>query len=140
VKVLTSNVKNGNGGSRRSLLLRSIYAICLAAGTPAHVLFDLRYGLLLTGLEPLGYPLVVRLYWASLTFLDPIGVLLLIVWPRAGLILCVGIIVTDVANNSWVCYLRSGIDMNYILEVAFLLFVMTTVRYAWEGLPRKAAA
>jgi hypothetical protein len=41
------------GASRRSLILRTTYAACLAVATPVHVLFDVRYGLLLSGLEPL---------------------------------------------------------------------------------------
>jgi hypothetical protein len=80
--------------SRRSLIIHAIYAVCLASATVTHVLFDVRYGILLSSLEPLGYPLFVRLYWASLTFLDPLAALLLFFRPRAGLILCVGIIVT----------------------------------------------
>lgn len=125
--------------SRRSLILRTTYATCLALATPVHVLFDVRYGLLLSGLEPLGYPLAVRMYWASLTFLDPLGVLLLFVRPRAGLVLCTVIIVTDVLNNSWVGYHRSesAFNINYILQVAFLLFVAATVRSAWQGLPQR---
>jgi hypothetical protein len=120
--------------SRRSLILRSVYAMCLALATPAHVIFDVRYGLLLGGLESLGYPAFVRMYWASLTFLDPLCVLLLFVRPRAGLILCVGIIVTDVLNNSWVRYHGSEVDISYILEVVFLIFVVATVKCAWQGL------
>jgi len=122
--------------SRRSLILRSMYAMCLALATPAHVIFDVRYGLLLGGLESLGYPAFVRIYWASLTFLDPLCVLLLFVRPRAGLILCVGIIVTDVLNNSWVRYHRSEVDFSYMLEVGFLIFVVATVKYAWQGYQR----
>jgi hypothetical protein len=28
------------------------------------------------------------------------------------------------------------VDINYLLEVAFLLFVVATVRYAWQGLSK----
>jgi hypothetical protein len=83
------------------------------------------------GLEPLGYPLLVRLYWASLTFLDPLAAVLLFVRPRHGLILCVAIIVTDVLNNSWVLYhFHSSSVLNLGPEIAFLIFVLSTVRYA----------
>jgi hypothetical protein len=77
----------------------------------------------------------------------------LFVRPRAGLVLCAVIIATDVLNNSWVAYHRSefgplvldngqtvyhhsGANMSLILEVAFLIFVFATIRYAWKGLPR----
>ena len=139
--------------SKGSIILRSIYATCLALATITHVLVDARCGVFLAGLEPLGYPIGVRLYWASLTFLDPAAAILLFARPRAGLVLCVVIIATDVLNNSWVAYHRSefgplvlgngqtvyhhsGGDMSLILEVAFLIFVFATVRYAWKGLPR----
>jgi hypothetical protein len=122
--------------SKHSLIIRTIYAICLVPATFTHVLFDVRYGILLGGLEPLGYPPFVRVYWAALTFLDPLAAFLLFVRPRAGLILCVAIIVTDVLNNSGVRYHRSGVDINYILEVGFLVLVLVTVRAAWRGLPR----
>ena len=138
---------------RGSLILRAIYAACLALATIIHVLVDVRYGVLLSGLEPLGYPLGVRVYWASLTVLDPLAALLLLFRPRAGLVLCVAIIVTDVLNNSWVLYHRSEfvsgvlnnnrmlyhgseVDIGYILQVTFLAFVLVTVRYAWQGLPK----
>jgi hypothetical protein len=136
-----------------SVVLRSIYATCLALATITHVLVDVRYGVFLAGLEPLGYPIGVRLYWASLTFLDPAAAILLFVRPRAGLVLCAVIIATDVLNNSWVAYHHSefgplvldngqtvyhhsGANMSLILEVAFLIFVFATIRYAWKGLPR----
>jgi len=75
------------------------------------------------------------MYWASLTLLDPLAALFLFFRPRAGLVLCVAIIVTDVLNNSWVRYHRREVDIGYILQVVFLVFVLATVRYACEGLP-----
>jgi hypothetical protein len=114
------------------------------------VLVDVKYGIVLAGLEPLGYPTFVRFYWASLTLLDPVAAILLFVLPRTGLVLCAVIITTDVINNSWVVYHRqefgplmldggeavprqSGADINLILQFAFLIFVFATVRYAWNG-------
>jgi hypothetical protein len=97
--------------------------------------------MLLDGLRPLGYPLIARLYWASLTFLDPVAAVLLFVRPRAGLVLCAGIIVTDVINNGWVGYMRSEVEadflLGYLAQVVFLVFVLATIRYAWEGLPKR---
>jgi hypothetical protein len=139
--------------SKASIILRGIYATCLVLATITHVLVDMRYGVFLASLEPLGYPIGIRLYWASLTFLDPAAAILLFVRPRAGLVLCAVIIATDVLNNSWVAYHRpvfgplvldhgqtvfhhSGANMNLLLEVAFLIFVFATIRYSWKGLPR----
>jgi hypothetical protein len=127
--------------ARRSLIIRTIYAICLLLATCTHVIFDVQYGMLLGGLRPLGYPLIARLFGASLTFLDPLAALLLFVRPRAGLVLCAGIIVTDVINNGWVGYMRSEVEtdflLGYLAQVAFLIFVLATIRYAWEGLPKR---
>jgi len=137
--------------SKGSTVLRRIYATCLALATITHVLFDVRYGILLAGLEPLGYPIGVRLYWASLTFLDPAAAILLFVRPRIGLVLCAFIIATDVINNSWVAYHhsdfgplvlngdhtvphQSGANIGLIVQSAFLIFVFATVRAAWKGL------
>jgi hypothetical protein len=74
--------------SKASSILRGIYATCPALATITHVLVDMRYGVSRAGLEPLGYPIGVRLYWASLTFLAPAAAILLFVRPRAGLVLC----------------------------------------------------
>lgn len=72
-------------------------------------------------------------YWTSLLFIDPLTVLLLLVVPRVGLILCVAVIVTDVAHNSWFA-LHYPVQMDlYLSQIAFLLFVVCTVRTAWRG-------
>jgi hypothetical protein len=87
--------------SKGSIILRSIYATCLALATITHVLVDVRYGVFLAGLEPLGYPIGVRSYWASLTFLDPAAAILLFVCPRAGLALTSRwLTVTEDSNGS----------------------------------------
>jgi hypothetical protein len=140
--------------SKRSILLRSFYAICLVLGTITHVLVDVRYGVLLAGLEPLGYPTGVRLYWASLALLDPAAAILLFARPRVGLVLCAVIIATDVLNNSWVAYHSAEFgplvlgnsqtvhnhspNLSLILEIAFCIFVFVTIRYAWKGSTRDA--
>jgi hypothetical protein len=41
-----------------------------------------------------------------------------------------------VLDNGQTVYHHSGADMSLILEVAFLIFVFATIRYAWKGLPR----
>ena len=44
-------------------------------------------------------PLPLNAYWTSLTFLDPIAAVLLLWRPRAGLVLTLVIITSDVAVN-----------------------------------------
>jgi xanthine/uracil permease len=66
--------------------------------------------------------------------------LLLLVAPAAGLILCVAVIVTDVAHNSWFA-LHHPIRMDlYLSQIVSLLFVAFTVRTAWRGAVNRCAA
>ena len=116
--------------SRRSLYLRVIYALCLCGATWTHLQVALAHGLWWDygGAAPL-----TRIYWTSLLFIDPLTALLLLVAPATGLILCVAVIATDVAHNSWFA-LHHPVRMDlYLSQIVFLLFVVTTVRTAWRG-------
>ncbi|MCX4146637.1 MULTISPECIES: hypothetical protein [Paraburkholderia] len=122
---------------RRSFYLRLIYALCLCGATWAHLQAALVHGLWWDygGAAPL-----TQIYWTSLLFINPLTVLLLLLSPRAGLILCVAVIVTDVVHNSWFA-LHHPIRMDlYVSQIAFLLFVAFTVRTAWRGAASRAAA
>jgi hypothetical protein len=120
--------------TKASLALRIIYALCLAGATFVHVAIHLQYGLLLGALETEGFPLASRLFWSSLTLLDPLAVLLLFIRPRVGLVLTTAIIVSDVAHNSWIVYRTGGTsDPKYWAQIGFLVFVLATVRIAWRG-------
>ncbi|PQV51955.1 hypothetical protein [Paraburkholderia sp. BL21I4N1] len=121
----------------RSLHLRVIYALCLCGATWTHLQVALTHGLWWDygGAAPL-----TRVYWTSLLFIDPLTALLLLVAPVAGLILCVAVIVTDVAHNSWFA-LHHPIRMDlYLSQIVFLLFVLSTVRSAWRGVVRARPA
>ncbi len=72
-----------------------------------------------------------RVFWTSLTFLDPLAAFLLFFRPRAGLFLTVAIIASDVLNNFLV--LRAFLNTAFLLQVVFLLFVSFTVHIAWRG-------
>ena len=61
--------------------------------------------------------------------------MLLFVAPLPGIVLTISIIVSDVAMNTWI-ELREGWSLTnwmYLSQVAFLVLVLTTSRYA---LPR----
>lgn len=120
--------------TRASFILRIIYAVCLAGATCVHVATHVQHGVLLGALEGYGYPAVTRVFWSSLTLLDPLAALLLFFRPRAGLALAGAIIVCDVAHNSWILH-RFGMapDAAYWAQVAFLLFLFVTIRMAWRG-------
>jgi hypothetical protein len=86
-----------------------------------------------------GVPLVPSVFWTSLTFLDPLAVLLLFVRPRPGVALTVAIIVTDVIHNTWLNqYLGVRPGVEYAAQVAFLVFVLATAKTAWRLRPAPA--
>ena len=123
--------------TKASLALRIIYAVCLTGATCVHVATHIQYGPLLGALEGHGYPVITRVFWSSLTLLDPLAAMLLFFRPRAGLALAGAIIISDVAHNSWILH-RFGIapDAAYWAQVAFLLFLFATIRVAWQGASR----
>lgn len=120
--------------TKASLTLRIVYAVCLAGATCVHVATHVQYGLLLGALEDHGFSLGTRLFWSSLTLLDPLAALLMFYRPHAGLLLAGVIIASDVGHNSWILH-RFGMapDAAYWAQVAFLLFLIATVRVAWRG-------
>lgn len=125
-----------------STRIRIIYAVCLGAGTVTHAATLWTCGLLCTyG----GVPLITRTFWTSLTFLDPLAATLLFVRPRLGLASTLVIMLSDVANNTliWTSHRSPGLAFNgvnqfaYACQLAFLIFVLSTVRLAW---PERASS
>jgi hypothetical protein len=113
---------------KASRVLRAIYAICLLGATCIHVAILSQHGVLW---DYGGAHLLTRVYWTSLTVLDPLAALLLFVRPRVGLILTVLIIASDVLHNTLV-----GVPLlnaMYLSQIAFLIFVASTVYVAWKG-------
>ena len=122
--------------TRVSLILRIIFALCLIGATCVHVATHLRFGVFLGALDGTGFPFFTRIYWSSLTIIDPLAAVLLFVRPRAGLVLATAVIVSDVVHNSWMLHhLQSGPDAMYWAQVAFLVFLLATVSTAWRGSP-----
>lgn len=121
--------------SLASLALRAVFALSLLAGAWTHFRILAAHGLLW---DYGGVPGFTRVFWTSLTFLDPLAAILLFLKPRVGLALTVGIIVLDVAHNAWfyahVSLHPSGyLNWMFVSQVAFLLFVLLTIRIAWRG-------
>ncbi len=116
-----------------SAVLRPIYAVSLLAGATTHIWTLVTHGVMW---DYGGVPLVSRVYWTSLTVLDPLAAALLFLKPRAGLALTVAIIASDVLHNTWFMLRSSAPEWQnwmYVLQVLFLLFVLATVRRAWRG-------
>ena len=49
-------------------------------------------------------PLLSRLFWDSLTFLDPLAIILLFLKPKTGVILVLSIISLDVIHNNYIYF------------------------------------
>jgi hypothetical protein len=117
------------------LLLRLVYALCLLVGASTHVWIVAHHGLLW---DYGGAPLFSRVFWTSLTFLDPLAAILLFLKPRVGLAMTLAIIAADVAHNTWFnMYVglapRDFLNWISFPQVAFLIFVVVTFRSAWRG-------
>ncbi len=122
--------------TRLPLAIRLLFAVCLLGATYNHVRADLDCGLLCS--YGFNAPLPSRLYWASLTVLDPLAAALLFVRPRAGLVLTVAIIASDVAHNTYyVVSAGQWANPFYLSQVGFLVLVAATAPCAWRGLPRR---
>lgn len=118
-----------------SFYIRLIYFFCLAGASVNHAGANLAHGLLW---DYGGVPLVSSMFWTSLTFLDPLAAILLLVRPRWGVGMTVAIIVVDVLHNSWLNhYLAVLPSAAYYAQVAFLVFVASSAKTAWgKGMPQ----
>ena len=70
-------------------------------GTSTHLAWVLKYGFLA---EEYQAKLFSKIFWDSLTFLDPMAAILLFLRPKIGLFLTLGIIIADVVHNNLVYY------------------------------------
>lgn len=110
---------------RASVLIRTLFAVCLLAATFNHARAILQHGVL----WDYGYgdriAMFSRLYWAALTILDPLAAVLLFVKPRAGVLLTIAIIVSDVIHNTYYVALSDQwLAPFYLAQVGFLVFVL----------------
>ncbi len=120
--------------------MRLIYAVCLAGATFNHARIIAAHG---WGWDYGGVSRFSALYWTSLTFLDPLAVVLLFARPRWGLALTVAIMLTDVAHNGGLTLLYGGgwrdwlADENLVLQSLFLVFVLASIGVAWRALRKE---
>ncbi len=98
--------KNLNRNTRGIIIAQ---AIGMLMGTSTHVIWAINNGFLS---DEYNANLFSKLFWDSLTFLDPISVLLLIIRPKSGLYLTLVIIVVDVVHNNM--FYREELYLNSI--------------------------
>lgn len=123
-----------SGLSWRTDWVRFVYAVCLLGASVTHASIAWIHGILW---DYGGVAGVTRVFWTSLTFLDPLAVILLLVGSRVGLVLAFAIILADVVHNTWFG-LRHGVSLSsagwmYYSQLGFLLFVVLTLRSAWRA-------
>jgi hypothetical protein len=122
--------------NRPDFLIRCVYALCLLVATCTHATALIQHGIFW---DYGGIGWLSAAFWTSLTVADPVAAVLLFVAPRRGLILTAGIIGLDVLHNTIVfrddllhpSALRAWTLLALGFQVAFLLFVIATIRFAW---------
>ena len=84
------------------------------------------------------FPLGVRLFWVSLTFLDPATVALIILRRRSGIVLGIAVMIADIAVN-WTVFATVGGLSPYgvISQSLFAVLIVVTARplWIWFGQP-----
>ncbi len=101
-----------------------------AVGTTTHTLQLIEGG----WLPDYSAPLWLNAYWTALTFLDPLAVVLLLTRLRAGLLLAVTIMLSNVAINSYAAYvLNFGFGWSLQLQSLFGGFVLGAAGFLWSS-------
>lgn len=136
MKPVWQSIKSYPTGTRLVLL---VYVVAFSVGTATH-LNSIFHGWWLPH-----HPLL-NSYWASLALLDPLAIVLLLRAPKAGLLLALVIMVTDVGINSAVSYMYldpgGGYAVNYFVQLqsVFLGFLIGSAPFVWRYVRRQGAA
>ena len=124
---------------RSSLVVRSIWAACLLIAGSNHARILLQHGLFW---DYGGVGGASAVYWSSLTIIDPLVAALLFVRPKAGIVITILLIVTNVIHNLIITarwapegeFLSRVASNPFIIsQIGFMLFVAATARVAWRG-------
>jgi hypothetical protein len=123
---------------RASIVIRTLFAVCLLAATFNHARAILQHGVLWDYGYGSKIALTSRLYWTVLTILDPLAAVLLFVKPRAGIWLTVAIIVSDVIHNTYyVAANDQWLAPFYLAQVGFLVIVLGLAPLAARAAPSR---
>ena len=116
-----------------------VWIVGFLIGTTTHVL-DLVAGGLETYAE---FPTALRLFWVSLTVIDPITAALLALRRRAGIVLALIVILADIAVN-WTVFATVGGNplFGVVNQTVFAAILLATapILWRWFGTPSSAAA
>jgi hypothetical protein len=101
-----------------------------SVGTMFHVIDLLTQGFGVYG----NVPVWVRVFWVSLTIIDPVVVVLLLLRVRAGIWLGCAVLVVDVGVNWSVALTIPGATgPGLITQPLFLLFLLSTAPLLWRS-------
>lgn len=88
-----------------------------------------------------GFPTGVRLFWMSLTILDPVTAALIIFRRRPGIVLGAAVIIADIAVNWTVFALIGGLSVFGVLnQSVFAVLIVVTARPLWIWFVRSSAS
>jgi len=107
----------------------TVYCLCFAQGAIAHILDFAR-----RGWPPYHHgPLTIRIFWTALILLDPIVILLLLRYRRAGLALGASVMLLDVAANSYAAFALhdNGFALALPLQCVFLGYILGSILFLW---------
>ena len=110
------------GGAR---VFQVLWIVGYLIGTSTHTI-----DLLLGGTNTYSsFPDPLRLFWTSLTVLDPLVVVLLVLQKQVGVVLGVVVIVVDVGVNATVYATIGGLTLFGLLcQTLFGILILTTAR------------
>ena len=115
-------------------LILAFYSVCFIGASLNHA-----RDIWVNGLLPhSGHPVSLHVFWTSLTFVDLFVPLLFGLGRiKAGVSFALGIMLTDLAVNTWYSYnVRESIywgNVDLIAQTAFLVFVMFTAPVIWAA-------
>jgi hypothetical protein len=119
----------------RFRVIQLLWVAGFLVGTTTHIV-DLALG----GADVYaGYPAGARLFWLSLTVLDPLTLVLVLLRTRAGIVLGAAVMIADVSVNLTVAATVGGFGpFGLVNQAVFGVFVLATAYPLWRvfGMPR----
>lgn len=108
-----------------------VYFVGFLTGTTTHTIDNIANGLF-------GYTnfhIALNIYWTSLTLLDPLSILLLILAPEAGLVLSAFVMISDLAvNYGVILHLHQSLNYAVICQLVFGTFLFATMPHVSKKL------
>ena len=114
----------------------------MLVGTVTHANWIFKNGFLSKDYDA---PLYAKLFWDSLTFIDPVAALLLLIKPKHGIWLAAIIMIADVLINSYMCVYHGCLNrtnftiwlrLNWMLvaQIFFAVFLLSTINYVLKAI------